>query len=125
MAGPARIEHVNITTFHAARMEALLGDLCGWRRRWEGPSQSGGHSIHFGAEAQYLALYTPKEPEARTFAKGVPLNHIGIEVDDIDAAEAVVVAAGLVPFNHDDYEPGKRFYFLDWDGTEWEVVSYA
>ena len=44
---------------------------------------------------------------------------------DLNAAEAVVVAAGLEPFNHADYEPGRRFYFFDWDGIEFEVVSYA
>ena len=46
-------------------------------------------------------------------------------VDDLDAAEAVVKAAGLEPFNHADYEPGRRFYFFDWDGIEFEMVSYA
>ena len=35
-----------------------------------------------------------------------------------------VVAAGLTPFSHADYEPGRRFYFLDPDGIEYEVVSY-
>ena len=39
--------------------------------------------------------------------------------------EARVSAAGLIPFNHGDYEPGRRFYFLDPDGIEYEVVSYA
>ena len=32
---------------------------------------------------------------------------------------------GLTPFNHDDYEPGRRFYLFDRDGIEWEIVSYA
>lgn len=59
------------------------------------------------------------------YAKGRPLNHIGVEVDDVDATEARVVAAGLRPFRHADYEPGRRFYFLDPDGIEHEVVSYA
>ena len=35
-----------------------------------------------------------------------------------------MVAAGLVPFNHGDYEPGRRFYFMDPDGIEYEIVSY-
>jgi catechol 2,3-dioxygenase-like lactoylglutathione lyase family enzyme len=60
-----------------------------------------------------------------TFTKGRPLNHIGLEVDDPDAIEARVIAAGLRPFGHADYEPGRRFYFLDPDGIEYEVVSYA
>ncbi|KAB2847362.1 MAG: VOC family protein, partial [Sphingopyxis terrae] len=59
------------------------------------------------------------------FAKGEPLNHVGIQVDDLDAIEAKVVDAGLRPFNHGDYEPGRRFYFFDPDGIEYEVVSYA
>ena len=59
------------------------------------------------------------------FAKGRPLNHIGVEVDDLDAPEARVIAAGLRPFSHADYEPGRRFYFLDPGGVEYEVVRYA
>ena len=61
---------------------------------------------------------------ADDFAKGRPLNHVGIEVDDLDATEARVVAAGLKPFGHDPYDPGRRFYFLDPDGIEYEVVTY-
>jgi len=48
-----------------------------------------------------------------------------VQVDDLDAVEARVRRAGLVPFGHDDYDPGRRFYFLDPDGTEYEVVSYS
>ena len=33
--------------------------------------------------------------------------------------------AGLEPFSHGDYEPGRRFYFLDPDGIEYEVISYG
>ena len=61
----------------------------------------------------------------RGWLKGVPLNHVGIQVEDLDAVEERVVAAGLVPFSHGDYEPGRRFYFMDWDGIEFEIVSYA
>ncbi|WP_066554079.1 VOC family protein [Croceicoccus bisphenolivorans] len=125
MTGIARIEHVNITTSDAPRMADLLEKLCGWHRRWEGPALNDGHTIHFGAKNQYVALYTPKEGIGGRFGKGVPLNHIGIEVDDIGKAEETVIAAGLEPFNHGDYDPGRRFYFFDWDGIEWEVVSYA
>ena len=38
--------------------------------------------------------------------------------------KARVVAAGLRPFGHDNYDPGRRFYFLDPDGIEYEIVSY-
>ncbi|WP_420801970.1 hypothetical protein [Sphingomonas cavernae] len=36
-----------------------------------------------------------------------------------------VKAAGLTPFAHADYAPGRRFYFLDHDRIEFEIVSYA
>jgi catechol 2,3-dioxygenase-like lactoylglutathione lyase family enzyme len=118
------LEHVNITVSDPERSSALLQRLCGWHERWRGPSQLGGWTIHVGNETDYLAVYTHDSPVAR-FAKGQPLNHVGLVVDDLDAAEAVVKEAGLIPFSHADYEPGRRFYFFDWDEIEFEVVSYG
>jgi catechol 2,3-dioxygenase-like lactoylglutathione lyase family enzyme len=118
------LEHINITVSDIERSAALLERLMGWHIRWRGPSQLGGETIHVGGEQDYIAVYT-RGAAVERFAKGVPLNHVGLVVDDLDAAEAVVVAAGLVPFNHADYEPGRRFYFFDWDGIEFEVVSYG
>ena len=118
------LEHVNITVSDIERSAALLERLMGWHIRWRGPSQLGGETIHVGGAQDYIAVYT-KGAAVERFAKGVPLNHVGLVVDDLDVAEAVVAAAGLVPFNHADYEPGRRFYFFDWDGIEFEVVSYA
>ena len=121
-----RLEHVNVTVSDPERAARLMQDLFGWRLRWQGPARDGGHSIHVGAADHYLALYTgPEAADADAFAKGRPLNHIGVEVDDLEAVEARVIAAGLVPFNHGDYDPGRRFYFLDPDGIEYEVVSYG
>jgi catechol 2,3-dioxygenase-like lactoylglutathione lyase family enzyme len=119
-----RIEHVNITVADPERSSRLLEQLFDWQVRWSGPARSGGHTIHVGSQDHYVALYSAGKT-AEAFGKGRPLNHIGIEVDDLDMTEARVVAAGLRPFNHDDYEPGRRFYFLDPDGIEYEVVSYS
>jgi catechol 2,3-dioxygenase-like lactoylglutathione lyase family enzyme len=122
----SRIEHVNVTVSDPARAAALMERVFGWRIRWQGPARDGGQTIHVGSDDHYLALYRGSElltPD--DFAKGRPLNHVGIEVGDLNAAEARVVAEGLVPFSHGDYEPGRRFYFLDPDGIEYEVVSYA
>lgn len=122
----ARIEHVNVTTRDADRTAALMQTLFGWRIRWSGEAQNGGHTVHVGTDEQYLAVYSdPKRNYgAEDFIKGRPLNHVGIEVEDLDATEAKIIEAGLVPFSHGDYPPGRRFYFLDPDGTEYEVVSY-
>lgn len=121
-----RIEHVNVTVSNPERVARLMEELFGWQVRWKGAARNGGHTIHVGSKEHYLALYTGRDVTYTEddFAKGRPLNHIGIEVDDLDATEARVVAAGLKPFSHDNYDPGRRFYFLDPDGIEYEVVSY-
>jgi catechol 2,3-dioxygenase-like lactoylglutathione lyase family enzyme len=121
------IEHVNVTVRDPAKTAALLQAIFGWHNRWQGPARSGGFTIHCGSDDHYVALYTGAGVAYTDadFTKGRPLNHIGVSVDDLDATEARVVAAGLEPFNHCDYEPGRRFYFFDPDGIEYEVVSYA
>lgn len=122
-----RLEHVNLTVSNPDRSAALFAAIFGWHERWRGPSLGDGTTIHLGDESSYVALYTgPDGQHANVhWDKGVPLNHIGVQVDDLDATEARVVAAGLTPFSHGDYEPGRRFYFFDPDGIEWEVLSYA
>ncbi len=120
----ARLEHVNFSVTDGERSAELLEQLTGWHRRWEGPSLDNGRSIHLGDDHAYVAIHTSPRI-AGDFAKSVPMNHIGIAVDDLDAAEAVVIEHGLETFNHGKYEPGPRsFYFFDWDGIEFEVVSY-
>ena len=119
-----RIEHVNLTVTDVDRSAALFETLLGWTQRWRGEAMNGGETIHVGEDQTYLALYSDRGDHSGQ-AKGRPLNHIGLLIDDLDAAEQVVVAHGLEPFGHDDYEPGRRFYFFDWDGIEFEVVSYA
>ena len=118
-----QIEHVNITVTDPERSARLFERLLGWKERWRGPSQNGGSTIHVGDETTYLAIYTNDRANGG-YVKGVPLNHVGLLVDDLDAAEQIVAETGLEPFGHDDYEPGKRFYFFDWDGIEFEVLSY-
>jgi glyoxylase I family protein len=123
----AFIEHVNITVGDPDRTADMLNQIFGWSERWRGNSQLGGRTIHVGTESQYLAVYTEEASDgtAKTYRKGAPLNHIGIQVDDLDAVEAKVLAYGLKPFSHDDYDPGRRFYFFDENGIEFEIVSYA
>lgn len=126
-----KIEHANLTVTNPERSAELFKQMLGWEERWRGKSMLGGDTIHVGEPgngATYMALYTNEDVRAdtaRRYAKGQPLNHVGLLVDDLAAVENVVTAAGLVPFGHDDYDPGRRFYFFDWDGIEFEVVSYA
>ena len=118
-----RIEHVNLTVTDIERSAALFEGLLGWRQRWRGAAMNGGETIHVGNNATYLALYTDRQPHP-DHPKGRPLNHVGLLVEDLDSAERIVIEHGLEPFNHGDYEPGRRFYFFDWDGIEFELVCY-
>ncbi|GAB5461806.1 MULTISPECIES: VOC family protein [Hoeflea] len=121
------LEHVNFTVPDASSTAKWLCDVFGWKIRWQGPAQNGGLSIHVGTDDAYLAVYTPKEARARgTVEKNRigNMNHVGVVVEDLEAVEAKVKALGYVPYNHDDYEPGRRFYFDDENGIEFEVVNY-
>ena len=122
------LEHVNITVSNPEHTAQLLCDLFGWHIRWQGDAIMGGKTIHVGTSDCYLALYTNKKntsSDANTYTTVGGLNHIGIVVGDLDETERRVISAGFETFNHADYEPGRRFYFNDHNGIEYEVVSYS
>lgn len=122
------LEHVNFTVADAPATAKWLCDVFGWKIRWQGPALAEGLSIHVGDDDAYLAIYTPKagrpNPGSQKDRAG-NLNHVGIVVDDLDAVEAKIKALGYPTHSHADYEPGRRFYFDDENGIEFEVVSYA
>lgn len=123
----AKLEHANITVSDPDAFAAFLGDVFDWHVRWEGEGMGGaGRTVHVGSDDAYLALYSEKGALAAPRSYEMPggLNHIGIVVDDLDASEARVKAAGFAPGKHGDYEPGRRFYFDGPDGIEIEVVAY-
>ena len=123
----ARLEHLNVTVSNPAETAARLDRLFGWTTRWKGESIHGGETYHVGETDTYLAIYKKGDGQNRagnTYEEIGGLNHIGIVVDDLDSTEDRVKAEGLIPKSHADYEPGRRFYFDDPDGIEFEVVSY-
>ena len=124
---PATLEHINVRVGSPDRTAAMLAHLFDWQIRWEGQLSNGGRTIHIGTLGSYVAVNATSGSDGAPLAhaKGLPLNHVGIEVDDLDEVERRAKAIGLAPFNHGDYEPGRRFYLFDRDGIEWEIVSYA
>jgi predicted enzyme related to lactoylglutathione lyase len=123
-----RLEHVNVTVADPDATARVLCDLFGWTVRWAGPSLGTGRSVHVGDDGSYVALFSygaPDAPSQESFRTRGAMNHIGVVVEDIDATEARVKRAGFVPGNHADYEPGRRFYFVESNGVEIEVVSYS
>lgn len=90
-----------------------------------------GYTVHVGTDDSYVAVYSGSNPDQTvprsdaSYQTRGGLNHIGVVVEDIEKAEEKVKALGYRPHSHADYEPGRRFYFHDADGVEFEVVSYA
>ena len=125
----AVLEHANITVSDIKRTADMLCELFGWRVRWQsapGQSKDGGTSWHVGGRDNYLAIYMleNRHKVRDTYTTVGGMNHLGVVVDDLDGVEAKVRKLGLEPYSHADYEPGRRFYFRDHDGIEFEVVSY-
>ena len=122
----ATLEHANFTVSDPQATAAWMEKLFGWHIRWQGDAISGGHTVHVGSDSHYLALYTPPDgltKAASSYTAIGGLNHIAVIVDDLDATEEVTKALGFQTKNHADYEPGRRFYFHDADGIEYEVVQ--
>lgn len=125
---PALFEHVNVTVSDPKKTAAMLVDLFGWHVRWQGPAKYDGYTVHVGTDDEYIALYAlPKQdrPDQESYYRTGAVNHFGILVDDLGAAEQRILKAGLKTHSHQTYDPGSRFYFHDHDGIEWEVVSYV
>ncbi|MDW3219650.1 MAG: VOC family protein [Acidimicrobiales bacterium] len=123
---PGMLEHANVTVTDPTASAAMLERVFDWHVRWEGPSMLGGRTVHVGTDTHYVALYTPPEPpEPMADADRLGgLQHLGILVDDLDLIETRVRAEGIEPYSFMTYDPGRRFYFNDHDGVEYEVVSY-
>ncbi len=83
------LEHVNLTVSDIDQSANFFAKLMGWRERWRGEAMNGGETIHLGEPElgkTYLAFYTDwKMHEGQE--KGHPMNHIGLSVDDVEAAE--------------------------------------
>ena len=121
-------EHINMTVSNPLKTAQVLCDLFDWHIRWQGPSMNNGLTVHVGTDTGYVVLYSAGNPEGlddESYATIGAVNHLGILVDDLDAAEARVLGSGIKSHSHQEYDPGKRFYFHDSDGIEYEVVSYA
>jgi len=122
----ARLEHVNFTAADPSETAKRLCALFDWHIRWKGAALNNGYTVHVGTEDNYLAIYSRGNPgdPPNSYETRAGLNHIGIVVDDLDATEARIKAAGFETYSHADYEPGRRFYFYDPDEIEFEVISY-
>ena len=123
------LEHVNMTVSDPDKTAQMLCNLFGWHIRWSGDSIHKGRTVHVGTDTHYVAVYSRDGTIAAqaddSYRHIGAVNHLGILVDDLAAAEKRVLNFGIKTHSHQVYEPGARFYFHDDDNIEYEVVSYA
>ncbi len=119
------IEHVNLTVSNLPRSLDFYRRLFGWDVRWQGTTAGGTPAAHLGDERCYIALF--EAPKAGRWAidyEAVGFNHFGVVVDDLDAMTRRLDELGAEHGLEQDYEPGRRVYFIDPDGIEVELVQY-
>jgi catechol 2,3-dioxygenase-like lactoylglutathione lyase family enzyme len=123
----AQLEHANVTVKNPDETAKWMCDVFGWHIRWSGDAINNGRSVHVGNDTSYLALYAPPEQTVageNSYTTRGGLNHLAVVLDDLDASEAKVKALGFETYSHADYEPGRRYYFADDNGIEYEIVQY-
>lgn len=94
------------------------------RQQQEGPRPW----AHVGTDDTYIAISkaSKNNTDTRKPYSGSPgFNHLGYEVDDVEAVRQRLLSAGYqestIPNNHPHR---KRVYFYDPDGNDWEFVEY-
>ena len=125
-----RLDHANLAVRDLdAALHFLRTALPSFRVRGGGPGGGGSRWIHVGDDRVYLALHQatarPAEPWV-PYAGRPGLNHLGFEVDDVEALRTRLAAAGFretTVLNAHPYR--KRVYFADAEGNDWEFVEYT
>ena len=118
------LEHVNLTVSDLARSTAFYQRLFGFDLRWEGTLTDGRPAAHVGDDRHYVALFQGAGPAPTPDYHQTGLNHFGFVVDDLEEMKRRLRELGATPHSEQDYEPGRRLYFLDPDGIEIELVEY-
>ena len=124
-----RLDHANLTVRDVDETVRFLRiAFPELRIRGGGPTWRGGRWVHVGTDDVYLALESASKPPAETWEPyaGKPgTNHLGFEVDDVEAVRARLAAAGYEDTTVPNAHPHrKRVYFHDRDGNDWEFVEY-
>ncbi len=124
-----RLEHANLMVRDVDRMlDFLKAAFPDFEIRREGKTWQGQRWLHVGTNDTYIALTQASEEPAEQWVPyaGKPgLNHLGYEVDDVEALRSRLRAAGYrdstVPNKHPHR---RRVYFYDALGNDWEFVQY-
>jgi catechol 2,3-dioxygenase-like lactoylglutathione lyase family enzyme len=125
-----RIEHANITVRDIeATTRFLLTAFPEFRVRCASARSEESRWAHVGTEQHYIALNEATAESAEEWApySGKPgVNHLGFEVDDVEAVRLRLTGAGYRDSTPPNGHPfRRRVYFADADGNDWEFVQYS
>ena len=123
-----RLEHANMVVRNIDdTVRFLTAALPEFRIRREGLNE-GQRWMHIGTDDTYIALNEASDEPAEKWVPydGKPgINHLGYEVDDVEALRDRLAAAGFKDSTYPNNHPHrKRVYFHDADGNDWEFVQY-
>ncbi len=123
-----RLEHANMDVRNIDdTVRFLTAALPEFRIRREGLNE-GRRWMHIGTDDTYIALNESSDEPAEKWVpyEGKPgINHLGYEVDDVEALRDRLAAAGFKDSTYPNNHPHrKRVYFYDADGNDWEFVQY-
>ena len=123
-----RMEHANLHVRHFDEAVRFLKTAFpDFEVRSDG-TNDGLRWMHIGNDDTYIALNETKQSRDENQApyNGKPgVNHLGFEVDDVEALRERLAAAGFRDSTYPNSHPHrKRVYFYDADGNDWEFVQY-
>lgn len=124
-----RLEHANLAVRNVdATIRFLQTALPDFHLRSEGKTWQGWRWVHLGNPETYIAINeAPDEPAEswRSYSGKPGLNHLGYEVDDVEAVRRRLTEAGYRDSTVPNAHPHrKRIYFYDNEGNDWEFVQY-
>jgi catechol 2,3-dioxygenase-like lactoylglutathione lyase family enzyme len=124
-----RLDHANLSVRDVdGAIRFLVTAFPDFRVRARGPDCAGHVWAHVGNDDVYLSLLESTAAPAEAFVpySGAPgLNHLGFEVDDVEALRGRLAAAGYRETTVPNAHPHRRrVYFEDAEGNDWEFVEY-
>ena len=125
-----RLEHANLVVRDVeAMIRFVTTAFPDFHIRWEGKTWQGRRSVHVGTDETYLAVSEARaEPAERwvPYAGKPGVNHLGYEVDDVEALRVRLAEAGFTDSTVPNEHPHRRrVYFHDDEGNDWEFVEYT
>ena len=123
-----RLEHANLAVRDIDGMIRFLQTAFPVFRIRHDEILDGKRWVHVGDDATYIALNMSTHEPARRWQPyaGLPgINHLGYEVDDVDALRKRMADAGYTDSTYpNDHPHRRRAYFYDPEGNDWEFVQY-